>query len=143
MESKITNLTAAEQEELMLEFAESIHAGFPSPAGDCAGERIDLVREMSRHPETTYYARISGESMRDAGLMDGDIVVIDKSLDPKDGDYVVAAIDGEFTIKEFRLDTEHQCAWLIPHNSDFQPIKVDTNDDFVIWGVITHAIHKF
>ena len=75
--AKINGLTAAEQAGLELEFAEEIHAGFPSPAAEHAGERIDIVREMSRHPETTFYAMVSGESMRDAGLQDGDIIAID------------------------------------------------------------------
>ena len=140
--AKINGLTAAEQAGLELEFAEEIHASFPSPAAEHAGERIDIVREMSRHPETTFYAMVSGESMRDAGLQDGDIIVIDKSLEPKNGDIIVAAIDGEFTIKEFRMDGSGQFAWLIPHNEDYQTIRVTQEDNFSVWGVVTHCIHK-
>ena len=140
--AKINQLTAAEQAGLELEFAEEIHAGFPSPAAEHAGERIDIVRELSRHPETTFYATVSGESMRDAGLQDGDIIVIDKSLEPKNGDFIIAAIDGEFTIKEFRMDASNQFAWLIPHNDAYQPIRVTQEDNFSVWGVVTHCIHK-
>lgn len=86
---------------MALEFAESIHAGFPSPAADHAGERINLAREMTPHPETTFYAHVEGDSMRDAGILDGDIVVVDRSLNPKNGDFIVAYIDGEYTLKEF------------------------------------------
>lgn len=126
----------------MLEFAEAIRAGFPSPAADHSGERIDMVREINHHPDTTFYARVSGDSMRDAAILDGDIVVIDKSLDPHNGDYIIAAIDGEFTLKEFRLDPENHCAWLIPHNDSFQPIRVSEEQNFSVWGVVTHVIHR-
>ena len=138
--AKITDITESEASALALEFAESIHAGFPSPAVDHAGERIDLTREMTPHPETTFYAHVQGESMRDAGILDGDIVVVDRSLDPKNGDFIVAFIDGEYTIKEFKQ--EHDCAWLIPHNPAFQPIQVTAESNFMVWGVITYAIHR-
>jgi len=138
----LTNITESEESALALEFAESIHAGFPSPAADHAGERIDLTREMTPHPETTFYAHVQGDSMRDAGILDGDIVVVDRSLEPKSGDFIVAYIDGEYTIKEFKMDEHAQCAWLIPHNPDFQPIQVTAESNFQVWGVITYAIHK-
>lgn len=139
---KVDAMTPAEESGVLLDIAESIHAGFPSPAADHTGERIDIVHEMTIHPDTTFYARVSGDSMRDAAILDGDIVVIDRSLTPQDGDYIVAEVDGEFTIKEFRYDAEGQCAWLIPHNEMFQPIRVDASNEFVVWGVVTHAIHK-
>ena len=140
--AKLIDTSDSEQGELALEFAESIHAGFPSPAADHAGERINLAREMTPHPETTFYAHVEGDSMRDAGILDGDIVVVDRSLTPKNGDYIVAYIDGEYTLKEFRVDPDGQSAWLIPHNPDFQPIKVTAESNFVVWGVITYAVHK-
>ena len=140
--STLTNITTSEQAELALEFAESIHAGFPSPAADHAGERINLAHELTPHPETTFYAHVEGDSMRDAGILDGDIVVVDRSLDPKSGDFIVAYIDGEYTLKEFKMDESGACAWLIPHNSDFQPIRVDVKNDFTVWGVVTYAIHR-
>lgn len=142
MITKITSLTPAEEEGMELEFAEAIHAGFPSPASDHTGERIDMIRELNRHPETTFYAMVSGDSMCDAGLLDGDIVVIDKSLEPRNGDFIVAAIDGEFTIKEFQYNRKDNFAMLIPHNPDYQPIKVTEVNNFSVWGVITHCIHK-
>ena len=139
--SKLIDITESEESALALEFAESIHAGFPSPAADHAGERINLAREMTPHPETTFYAHVEGDSMRDAGILDGDIVVVDRSLDPKNGDFIVAYIDGEYTIKEFKMDPTGQSAWLIPHNPDFQPIQVTAQSNFQVWGVITYAIH--
>lgn len=129
--------------ELMLPFEDAgIKAGFPSPAQDYMNASIDLNRELIRHKETTFYARVSGNSLIDAGIGDGDIIVIDKSLEATTGDYVVAFIDGEFTLKEFRLDEENKCAWLIPYNKDFSPIKVTQENDFMIWGVVTYVIKK-
>ena len=119
-----------------------IKAGFPSPAQDYLSESIDLNKELIRRKETTFLARVSGNSLMDAGICDGDIVVIDKSLEAKNSDFVVAFIDGEFTLKEFRLDETNDCAWLIPHNKDFSPIKVTKENDFMIWGVLTYTIKQ-
>lgn len=119
-----------------------IKAGFPSPAQDYLSESIDLNKELIRRKETTFLARVSGNSLMDAGICDGDIVVIDKSLEAKNGDFVVAFIDGEFTLKEFRLDEINDCAWLIPHNKDFSQIKVTKENDFMIWGVLTYTIKQ-
>lgn len=119
-----------------------IKAGFPSPAQDYLTESIDLNKELIRRKETTFLARVSGTSLMEAGICDGDIVVIDKSLEAKNGDFVVAFIDGEFTLKEFRLDEANNCAWLIPHNKNFAPIKVTENNDFMIWGVLTYTIKQ-
>ena len=139
---KLTDITEAEESALALEFAEALHAGFPSPAADHSGERINLTKEMSPNPETTFYAHIEGDSMRDAGILDGDIVVVDRSLEPKSGDIIVAYLDGEYTIKEFRMDASGRFAWLIPHNPDFQPIRVESDSNFSVWGVVTYAVHK-
>ena len=138
---RITSLTQADQDALFLEFVQEIHAGFPSPAADCAGERIDIARELTSHPETTFYARVSGDSMHDAGMFDGDIIVIDKSLEPHNGDIIIAAVDGEFTVKDFRRDDDNKGGWLIPHNPAFQPIRVTAENNFSVWGVVTHCIH--
>ena len=119
-----------------------IKAGFPSPAQDYLTASIDLNKELIRRKETTFLARVSGNSLMDAGISDGAIIVIDKSLEVKDGDFVVAFIDGEFTLKEFRLDEANHCAWLIPHNKDFEPIKVTEENDFMIWGVLTYTIKQ-
>ncbi|MBO4621316.1 MAG: translesion error-prone DNA polymerase V autoproteolytic subunit [Paludibacteraceae bacterium] len=139
---KLTDITEAEESALALEFAEALHAGFPSPAADHSGERINLTKEMSPNPETTFYAHIEGDSMRDAGILDGDIVVVDRSLEPKSGDIIVAYLDGEYTVKEFRMDASGRFAWLIPHNPDFQPIRVESDSNFSVWGVVTYAVHK-
>ena len=141
MSEQLRDITSAEQESPELALAEHLHAGFPSPAADCT-ERIDITRELVRHPETTFYARIEGDSMQDAGIFSGDLVVIDRSLQAFDGDYVAAYIDGEFTVKEFRSDPSGKCAWLIPHNDKYRKIRVDEENSFIIWGVITHTVHR-
>lgn len=141
MSEQLTNITSAEQISPELALAEHLHAGFPSPAADCT-EHIDITRELIRHPETTFYARIDGDSMQDAGIFSGDLVVIDRSLQASDGDFVAAYIDGEFTVKEFRSDPSGKCAWLIPHNDKYRKIRVDDENAFVIWGVITAAVHR-
>lgn len=119
-----------------------IKAGFPSPAQDYLTECIDLNKELIRRKETTFLARVSGNSLIEAGICNGDIVVIDKSLEAKNGDFVVAFIDGEFTLKEFHHDEKNNCAWLIPHNKDFAPIKVTKENDFMVWGVLTYTIKQ-
>mgnify|MGYP003563963397 FL=1 len=109
-------------------------------------ESIDLNKILIRHTETTFYAKVSGDSLSDIGISDGDLAVIDRSLEAKSGDYVAAFIDGEFTLKQFKLDVANNCAWLIPANKKYSPIKVTEDNDFMVWGVITSCVklfHKF
>ena len=119
-----------------------IKAGFPSPAQDYLTDSIDLNRDIIKHKESTFYARVDGDSMKDAGIGDGDIVVVDRALDARDGDFVVAFLDKEFTIKQFRMDKSSEYGWLVPYNSDYSPIKVTADNDFLIWGVVTFTIKK-
>lgn len=140
MSQLLTDITQAHQPTPELTLAEHLHAGFPSPAADYT-DRIDITQEIIRHPDTTFYARIEGDSMQQAGIFSGDLVVIDRSLQASDGDFVAAYIDGEFTVKEFRSDPANHCAWLIPHNDKYAKICVNEENAFVIWGVITHTIH--
>ena len=119
-----------------------IKAGFSSPAQDTGMEAIDLNRELVRHPASTFYARVDGDSLQNAGICDGDLVVVDKALEARDGDYVAAFIDGEFTLKQFRLDSDGEGAWLMPANPRYQPIRVNPENEFQIWGVITYCIRK-
>lgn len=130
--------------DLSLPYADGgVKAGFPSPAQDYMMESIDLNHVLVHHQECTFYARVCGESMIGAGIYDGDLVVIDKSLEAHDGDYIVACVDGEFTLKRFKVDSSNQCAWLLPANPHFPAIKVTADNDFVIWGVVTSVIRQF
>lgn len=126
---------------LSVDYAEGgVRAGFPSPAQDYETESIDLNKELIRHPATTFYARAKGDSMRDCGIDDGDLLVIDKGIEPADGDIVVAFIDGEFTLKRVKVDQAGQCLWLVPANEQYEPIRVTEENNFIIWGVLTYNI---
>lgn len=115
-----------------------ISAGFPSPAQDFIEQTIDLNRELIRHPSSTFFGRVRGNSMEDAGIADGDLLIIDKSLPPENGKIAVCFIDGEFTVKRIRI--EHDQCWLMPANSDYQPIRVTSDNHFLVWGIVTYVI---
>lgn len=119
---------------------EGIHAGFPSPAEDFAEPTLDLNRYVIKNPASTFYARIKGDSMEGADIHDGDIVVIDKSLEPADGSIAVCFIDGEFTLKRIRI--EQNRVWLQPANPNFPAIEVTEENHFVVWGIVTYIIKK-
>lgn len=126
---------------LPLQYAdEGIRAGFPSPAQDYMEQAIDLNKEIVKHPASTFYGRVVGDSMRDEGIEEGDILVIDKSLELMDDDLAVCFIDGEFTVKRVRL--EKDAAWLVPANPDYPKIKVTADNDFIVWGIVTYTIKK-
>lgn len=119
---------------------QGISAGFPSPADDFLDIKIDLNREFIKNPNATFYARVRGSSMIGAGLNSGDLLIIDRSLEPENKKIAVCFIDGEFTVK--RIKKEKDNIWLMPENKDYPPIKVDESNDFVIWGVVTTVIKK-
>ncbi len=126
---------------LTLPYAEmGVQAGFPSPAQDYLSESIDLNRELIRHPASTFYARVDGESMIDEGIEPGDILVIDRSLEPCNGDLAVCAVDGDFTLKRIALRDDN--VWLVPSNESFDPILVTPENKFEVWGVVTHTIKQ-
>ena len=115
-----------------------ISAGFPSPAMDFIDLNIDLNRHLIKHPTATFYGRVKGESMKDAGINDGDLLIIDKSIAPIDGKIAVCFVDGDFTLK--RIKTDKDGVWLIPANESYQPIHLTESNDLRIWGVVTHVI---
>lgn len=117
-----------------------VRAGFPSPADDTPHEKLDLMRLVVRHPASTFYFRISGVSMVDDGFDEGDIVVVDRSLEPTNNATAVCFIDGEFTIKMIRQ--EKDCLYLMPANKEYKPIKVTAENEFMVWGVVTYIIKK-
>lgn len=117
---------------------EGISAGFPSPANDFLDISIDLNKEFVRHPSTTFYGRVRGDSMINAGLSDGDLLIIDKSLEPSNGKIAVCFIDGEFTVKRVKLN-EGQL-WLVAENQKYTPIEVTEDNEFMIWGIVTTVI---
>ncbi|MGH7197083.1 MAG: LexA family protein [Candidatus Saccharimonadales bacterium] len=117
-----------------------VKAGFPNPAEDARGVALDLNNLVVKHPVSTYYLRVDGDSMSGAGVTTGDIVVVDKSLEPKSGDIVVAAVDGEFTLKHLKRDG--QAAWLVAAHPDYPPIALHEATDASMWGVVTYVIRK-
>lgn len=126
---------------LHLPFVEQgISAGFPSPADDFLDLSIDLNKEFIKHPSTTFYGRVRGDSMVDAGLNDGDLLIIDKSLAPENGKIAVCFIDGEFTVK--RIKIEKNSIFLVAENQKYKPIEVNEDQEFLIWGIVTTVIKK-
>lgn len=119
---------------------EGVSAGFPSPADDFKELRISIDKEVVKNETATFYARVSGESMQGAGLDDGDLLVIDRSLEPEDNKIAICFIDGEFTVK--RLKVEKDCVYLMPENPKYQPIKVTEDNELIIWGVVTYVVKK-
>lgn len=142
--NEIQILTADVGESVLLPYyPEGVRAGFPSPATDYEEESIDLNRELIRHRDATFFARVKGESMIDAGYQPGDLLVVDRSLEPQQGDVVVAYVDGGFTIKELDLSQRDQgVIWLVPHNAAFSRIRITPEQQGVIWGVVTYCIHQ-
>ncbi|WP_045221538.1 LexA family protein [Desulfonatronum thioautotrophicum] len=115
-------------------------AGFPSPAEDFLEKRLDLNEYLVRNPPATFLVRVSGQSMKDAGIFDGDMLVVDKSLEPISGSVVVAIVHGEFTVKTLLL--RHGKAYLVPANSDFKDIEITSEMDCEVWGVVNSVIRK-
>jgi len=131
--------SADTESELMLPFVnEGISAGFPSPALDFVDLSIDLNKHLIKHPSATFYGRVKGESLKNVGISDGDLLVIDRSLEPINGKIAVCFIDGEFTAK--RIKKSKLELWLMPENDDYEPIKITEDNNFVVWGVVTHVI---
>lgn len=118
-----------------------ISAGFPSPADDFIELTIDLNKTLIKNKDTTFFAKVKGHSMKNAGIFDGDLLVIDKSLEPQNNKIAICQIDGEFTVK--RIKIEEKIVWLIAENEDYQPIKVTPENELMIWGIVIHSIKSF
>lgn len=118
-------------------FSDRVPCGFPSPAQDYEEDRLDLNKLVIKHPSATYFVRVSGDSMIDAGIGDGDLLVVDRALNAQHGDIVVAAVAGEFTVKELRTRPLLQ---LVPHNSRYAPIQFQREEELEIFGVVTFTV---
>lgn len=119
--------------------AETVAAGFPSPADDYIETGIDLNEVLIRHPSSTFFLRVSGDSMTGAGIHHGDLLVVDRSLEPRPGRIVVAVLDGAFTLKRLAQHRGH--LRLEAANSAYPPLELERCGDVQIWGVAIHAIH--
>ena len=120
---------------------EGISAGFPSPAEDYMEERLDLNRLLIKHPAATFFVKVEGASMIGAGIYPGDILVVDRSLQARSNDVVVAVLDGEFTVKRWVRESDEQ-GWLMAENPMYKPIEIGPDSDFKVWGVVTNVIHR-
>lgn len=120
-------------------YTSKISAGFPSPADDFVDRKLDLNEHLIAHPAATFFVRVEGESMKDAGIFSNDLLIVDRSLEPKDQSVVVALLNGEFTVK--RILKREGKLFLFPENQDYSPIQISEEMDFEVWGVVTHVIH--
>ena len=121
-------------------FLSGVQAGFPSPAEDYIEKTLDINELVVEHPAATFFVRVEGDSMQDAGIQTGDILVVDRSLDASSGKIVIAVLNGEFTVKRLRMDDSG--VYLVPENPRFPPIKVGEDAECTIWGVVSYVIHK-
>jgi DNA polymerase V len=120
-------------------YSSSVQAGSPSPADDNIEGYLDLNEHLIPNATSTFMVRAKGESMQDIGIYSGDILIVDRSITPSNNKIVVAAINGELTVK--RLVIKNSAAWLMPENKNFKPINI-SGQDTVIWGVVTSVIHQ-
>lgn len=117
-----------------------VSAGFPSPALDFMETSIDLNKVLVENKIATFYVQVEGNSMIDAGIQDKDILVVDRSIEPRNNKIAICLVDGEFTVKRIKLDAD--CLWLMPENPNYKPIKVTEENQLIIWGIVTYVIKK-
>ncbi len=133
-----TFFSADTQSHMEIPMVETVKAGFPSPADDFLETPLDLNKALIKNAAATFFARVSGNSMQDVNISDGDLLVIDRSIRPADGKIAVCFVDGEFTVKKLQLKGD--VCYLVPANKEFKPIKITKENDFIIWGIVTHVI---
>ncbi|MGM0381383.1 MAG: LexA family protein [bacterium] len=138
----VTGISPADTDtDLELPVAEaSCPAGFPSPADDYMEDKLDLNEHLIENPAATFFVRVSGTSMKNAGIHDGDILIVDRSLEARHGKVVIAVVDGELSVKRLRLEAGDPV--LEPENPDYESIKINRENDLRIWGVVTTVIHE-
>ena len=121
-------------------FEGSVPAGFPSPADDAMDLDLNLHDYLVRNPAQTFCVKAIGESMKDAGIQSGDVMLVDRAIEPENRSIVLAVIDSEFTVK--RVNVSDKKLYLMPENENFTPIEITQDMDFKVWGVVTYVIHK-
>ncbi len=140
IKESIMSATQAPQPKTSPLFVTPVPAGFPSPADDYLENQLDLNKHLIQHPSATFFVRVAGDSMIGAGIYSGDILIVDRSLEPEDNKVVVVILDGEFTVK--RLKKQKGKLLLVPENDAYQPISVDGDSEFEIWGTVTTVLHS-
>lgn len=130
-----------EEKTLDIPFYQSnVSAGFPSPAEDFMELDLNLQEYLVQHPSATFCVKVTGDSMQNAGIFSGDVMVVDRALEPQNKTIVLAVLDGEFTVK--RIHKKGDLLFLNPENDNFKPIEITQEMNFKVWGVVTHIIHK-
>jgi len=122
-------------------FTCGVSAGFPSPAEDHIDQKLDLNEFLIPHPTSTFFVRVSGDSMINASINNNDILIVDRSLEATNGKIIIAIVNGELTVK--RLIKNHTSCRLIAENANYQPIEITEDSEFEVWGVVTSVIHQF
>lgn len=117
-----------------------VSAGFPSPADDYVDQTLDLNTHLITHPAASFFIRVRGQSMLGAGIHDGDLLIVNRALEPRDGRIVIAILNGEFTVKRLQYRTGR--AWLVAEHPNYPPLPIGDESECLIWGVVTHAIHS-
>ena len=133
----ISDLSTQCQQSL---FDARVPAGFPSPAADYKEDRLDLNKHLIRHPAATFFVRAIGDSMIGAGIHCGDLLVVDRSLEARDKSVVIAAVNGELTVKRIRI--RNKKITLVPENESYSAREIGGNVEFEVWGVVTSVIHE-
>ena len=120
-------------------FTARISAGFPSPAADYEEGKLDLNKHLVKNPPATFFVRVSGDSMEGAGIHDGDLLIVDRSIEPKSGKVVIAVVDGQLTVKRLRISRGKYS--LVPENDNYPIQKITKDMEFEVWGIVTNVIH--
>ena len=136
---EIKKIEESSEVELQL-FENRVQAGFPSPAQGAFADSVDLNHELINNPASTFCARVIGDSMVDSCIYEGDMLIIDRSLEPHNGDIAVCFIDGDFTVKRLLINTDG--IFMVPANRKYPVIKVPDESNFIIWGIVSHIIKK-
>jgi DNA polymerase V len=121
-------------------FEAEVPAGFPSPAADYEQDQLDLNKHLVRNPAATFFVRVAGDSMTGAGIHHGDLLVVDRSLEPQDKSVVIAVLNGELTVKRIRI--KNRKIILEPENNNYSAQEIGEDTEFEVWGVVTNVIHK-
>ena len=121
-------------------FSATVSAGFPSPAADYEEGKLDLNRHLIKNPPATFFVRVTGDSMVGAGIHSGDLLIVDRSLQPQNNNVIIAALDGELTVKRIHLRAGK--ITLVPENDNYTSRKIEGDMEFEVWGVVTNVIHQ-
>jgi len=143
IDSSIAAIFEVEQKTKVIRplFTCGVSAGFPSPADDHIDRKLDLNELLIQHPVATFFVRVAGDSMKDAGINHGDILIVDRSLEATSEKIVIAIVNGELTVKRFVQS--HTSCQLVAANSNYPPVEITEDTDFSVWGVVTSVIHQF